>query len=105
VFVILMDKGSKLLDAIAPEHLANETSLLTGPGKAERVELASLLRKWLASLETNVTEERQLHLDMVVLHPRASLARRSAVGLPDIPGLLVLCRTWRAVRRSWAPEG
>jgi DNA-binding MarR family transcriptional regulator len=89
VRVILTGKGSKLLDAIVPEHLANEMSLLAGLSKEERAELASLLRKWLTVLESNVTEGRQLYLDMVVLYPRASLLKRRAVGLPDVPGLLV----------------
>ena len=39
--------------------------------------------------EGDVAEGRQLYLDMVVLHPRASLAKRRAVGLPDVAGLLV----------------
>lgn len=89
VFVILTGKGSKLLDAVVPEHLANETNLLAGLSNAERAELTSLLRKWLAALEANATEGRQLCLDMEVLHPRASLLKRRAVGLPDVPGLLV----------------
>ena len=89
VFVILTKKGSKLLDTVVPEHLANETTLLTGLSNSERVELASLLRKWLTTLEENLTEGRQLYLGMVVLHPRTSLMKRRAVGLPDVPGLLV----------------
>ena len=89
VFVILTSKGSKLLDDIIPEHLANETTLLAGLNNAERAELAALLRKWLTTLEANAEEGRHLFLDMVVLHARASLLKRRAVGLPDIPGLLV----------------
>jgi DNA-binding MarR family transcriptional regulator len=89
VFVILTSKGSKLLDAIIPEHLVNETALLAGLNHGERAELVSLLRKWLTTLEANVAEGRHLFLDMVVLHSRASLLKRRAVGLPDIPGLLV----------------
>jgi DNA-binding MarR family transcriptional regulator len=89
IFVILTTKGSTLLDSIIPEHLANETALLAGLNIPERAELVALLRKWLSTLETNAEEGRQLFLDMVVLHPRASLMKRRAVGLPDIPGLLV----------------
>jgi len=89
VFVILTEKGSKLLDAIIPEHLANESNLVGGLNLAERAELTELLRKWLTALEEDVAEGRQLYLDMVVLHPRASLAKRRAVGLPDVAGLLV----------------
>jgi DNA-binding MarR family transcriptional regulator len=89
VFVILTSKGSKLLDAIIPGHLANEANLLAGLNNAERAELVSLLRKWLTTLEANAEQGPQLFLDMVVLHAHASLLKRRAVGLPDIPGLLV----------------
>lgn len=30
-----------------------------------------------------------MHLGLVILSPRASLMRRQAVGLPDVPGILV----------------
>ena len=89
VFVTLTETGSKLLQRIIPEHLANEATLLNGLSNAERVELASLLRRWLLSLEGELTEGRQLYMNMVVLSPRASLMKRRAVGLPDVPGLLV----------------
>ncbi|PYX06807.1 MAG: hypothetical protein DMG88_16990 [Acidobacteria bacterium] len=89
VFVTLTSRGSKLLEAIIPEHLANEASLLNGLSKSECAELASLLRKWLAVLEANMAEGRHLYLNMVILHPRASLMKRREVGLPDVPGLLV----------------
>jgi DNA-binding MarR family transcriptional regulator len=89
VFVILTNKGLTLLEAIIPEHLANETSLLTGLNNLERAQLVSLLRRWLTTLEANAEEGRLLFWDMVVLHARASLMKRRAVGLPDVPGLLV----------------
>jgi DNA-binding MarR family transcriptional regulator len=89
VFVILTSKGSELLDAVIPEHLANEMTLLAGLNNSERAELVSLLRKWLIALEASAEEGRQLFLDMVVLHAHASLLKRRAVGLPDVPGLLV----------------
>ena len=89
VFVSLTGKGSRLLEKIIPEHLANEATLLKGLTYGERTELASLLRKWLVSLEGNMAEGRQLYLNMVVLDPRASLMKRRAVGLTDVPGLLV----------------
>lgn len=88
VFVTLTAKGSKLLETIIPEHLANERSLLSGFSMTDRTELTSLLRKWLACLEQNA-EGSQLYLGMTLLHPRASLMKRRAVGLPDVPGLLV----------------
>jgi DNA-binding MarR family transcriptional regulator len=89
VFVTLTAKGSKLLDQIIPEHLANETSLIAVFTAAEKEQLTMLLRKWLLALETNASEGPLLHLGMVLLHPRASLAKRRAVGLPDVPGFLV----------------
>lgn len=89
VFVTLTAKGSKLLDRIIPEHLANEVTLLNGLSNAERAELAFLLRKWLLSLEGELTERRQLYVNMVVLSPRTSLMKRRSAGLPDVPGLLV----------------
>jgi DNA-binding MarR family transcriptional regulator len=89
VFVILTEKGSSLLDTVIPEHLTNEANLVAGLSQTERAELTALLRKWLMALEEEVAERRELYLDMVVLHPRASLAKRRAVGLPDVSGLLV----------------
>jgi DNA-binding MarR family transcriptional regulator len=89
VFVVLTKKGAALLESVIPQHLANETSLVAGLTKSERDELVTLLRKWLASLESNSSEGRLLFLDMSILNSRASLHKRRAVGLPDIQGLLV----------------
>jgi DNA-binding MarR family transcriptional regulator len=89
VFVTLAPKGFSLLESVIPQHLANETALLAGLSNAERDQLRSLLRKWLACLEGNVLEGPQLHLGMKLLDPRSSLIKRRAVGLPDVPGVLV----------------
>jgi DNA-binding MarR family transcriptional regulator len=89
VFVTLTPRGIRLLEAVIPQHLANETALLKGFSNAERDQLRSLLRKWLAYLEENAQEGPQLHLGMTLLDPRSSLAKRRAVGLPDVPGILV----------------
>jgi DNA-binding MarR family transcriptional regulator len=89
VFVTLAPKGFSLLEGVIPQHLANETALLAGLSNAERDQLKSLLRKWLACLEGNASEGPQLHLGMKLLDPRASLIKRRAVGLPDVPGILV----------------
>jgi DNA-binding MarR family transcriptional regulator len=100
VFVTLTPKGSKLLQQIVPEHLANETALLAAFTSAEKEQLTGLLRKWLVALEANAAEGPVLHLGMVLLHPRTSLMKRRAVGLPDVPGILV-----HAVEPgSWAEE-
>ena len=88
-FVALTEKGSKLLQSIIPEHLANESALVAGLNLQERKELTVLLRKWLAALEEDGASMRQVHLGMVVLPPKVSLLKRRAVGLSDQPGLLV----------------
>jgi DNA-binding MarR family transcriptional regulator len=100
IFVTLTSKGSKLLQQLIPEHLANETALLTTFTPLEKEQLTGLLRKWLISLEANAAEGPLLHLGMVLLHHRTSLMKRRAVGLPDVPGILV-----HAVEPcSWAEE-
>jgi DNA-binding MarR family transcriptional regulator len=45
VSVRLTAKGRRLIDTAYPEHMANEARLLGGLTKAERRELATLLRK------------------------------------------------------------
>ncbi len=100
VFVTLTPKGSSLLKEIIPEHLANETALISALTHLEKEQLTSLLRKWLISLEANAAEGPVMHLGLVLLHPRASMMKRRAVGLPDVPGILV-----HAVElSSWAEE-
>ncbi len=89
VFVRLTTKGIDLLEILIPEHLENENSLIAGLTKAERAQLITLLRKWLVSLEEEVAHGRQLYLGMTLLDSRASTKMRRAVGLPDVPGLLV----------------
>jgi DNA-binding MarR family transcriptional regulator len=89
VFVTLTPKGLSLLEKVVPEHLANETSLLRGLSRAERDQLKSLLRKWLTSLEESAQQGPQLQPGLTLLDPRTSLIKRRAVGLPDVPGILV----------------
>ena len=89
VFVRLTPKGIQLLEVLIPEHFENENSLIAGLTKAERAQLIILLRKWLLSLEEEVAHGRQLYLGMTLLDSRASTKLRRAVGLPDVPGLLV----------------
>ena len=100
VFVTLAPKGLSLLEKVIPEHLANETALLTGLSRGERDQLRSLLRKWLASLERNSLQGPQFHLGMTLLDSRSSLIKRRAVGIADVPGILV-----RSVESgSWAED-
>lgn len=89
VFVTLTSEGLALVERVIPDHLANETALLTGLSKAERDQLKYILRKWLVSLEENASQGAQLQLGIMLLDPRISLAKRRAVGLPDVPGILV----------------
>jgi membrane-associated protease RseP (regulator of RpoE activity) len=87
--VAITDKGIGLLEKIVPEHLLNEERLLSGLTARDRADLIRLLRKWNLALETNSNDQRYIHYGMVVLPPRVSLERRRAVGLPDVPGVLV----------------
>ena len=89
VYVTLAQKGSSLLDSVIPQHLANEMGLLAGLSKIERDQLRSLLKQWLAALEENASEGTQLHFGMRLFDTRASLMKRRAVGLPDVPGILI----------------
>lgn len=89
VFVTLAPKGLSLIEKVIPEHLANEKTLLVGLSKAECEQLKVLLRKWLISLEENASQSSQLQLGINLLDPRTSLLKRRAVGLPDVPGILV----------------
>jgi DNA-binding MarR family transcriptional regulator len=89
VFVTLTPKGVDLLETVIPAHLENESSLVAGLNRTERTQLIALLRKWLVSLEEEVAHGRQLYLGMILLDSRASTKLRRAVGLPDVPGLLV----------------
>lgn len=100
VFVTLTAKGTSLLEEVIPEHLANEKSLLTALSLAERDQLIALLRKWLVSLEGQDSDGPISQLGMTLLHPRVSLMKRRAVGLPDVPGILV-----HAIERgSWSED-
>ena len=89
VFVILAPKGMALIEKVIPDHLANETALLAGISKPERDQLKSLLRKWLIALEENALVGPKLQLGITLLDPHTSLMKRRAVGLSDIPGILV----------------
>jgi DNA-binding MarR family transcriptional regulator len=100
IFVTLTTKGSNLLQKVIPEHLANENSLIATFTTSEKEQLTTLLRKWLIALEADASDGPLLHLGMILLHPRTSLMKRRAVGLPDVPGFLV-----HAVEPgSWADE-
>lgn len=52
VFVTLTPKGRRLIEKVAPVHLAGEEHALRGLSPAERATLITLLRKLLISLES-----------------------------------------------------
>jgi DNA-binding MarR family transcriptional regulator len=86
--VRLTERGLALFDEIAPVHLANEDRLLSALPAAGREQLASLLRRLLVSFEQpeiDLTGPLGLRLEPA----RVARERRQAVGLADVPGLLV----------------
>jgi DNA-binding MarR family transcriptional regulator len=86
--VQLTSRGLQLFDDIAPVHLANEDRLLSALGPADRRHLAGLLRRLLSAYEDPVIDlSEPLGLWLEPAH--LARARRVAVGLPDVPGLLV----------------
>jgi DNA-binding MarR family transcriptional regulator len=87
--VAITRKGIELLEKVIPEHLLNEERLLAGLSVHDRRQLTRLLRKWSLALESNNDPQRYVHYGMVVLDAGISLQRRRAVGLPDVPGVLV----------------
>jgi DNA-binding MarR family transcriptional regulator len=87
--VRLTDKGLRLFNEIAPIHLANEDRLLSALGPQERQLLADLLRRLLSGFESSTTDVAA-GLGLTLEPAHLARARRQAVGLPDVPGLLVI---------------
>ena len=86
--VQLTGQGLDLFDQVAPVHLANEDRLLAALTGDERLALAGLLRRLLASFETHATDVAgQLGLTLEPAH--LAQQRRQAVGLAHRPGMLV----------------
>jgi DNA-binding MarR family transcriptional regulator len=86
--VQLTGKGLALFDQAAPVHLANEDRLLSALSDAERLALADLLRRLLASFESSTTDvARDLGLTLEPAH--IARQRRQAVGLTPAAGMLV----------------
>jgi len=86
VLVTLTEKGARLFDQVAPQHLANEDVLLSALTTDERGQLAALLRKLLIGFEHGHSTSP---LGFTVLPAHAARRARAAVGLSDQPGLLV----------------
>ena len=86
--VRLTGPGLVLFDQVAPVHLANEDRLLAALSGDERLALAGLLRRLLASFETQTTEVAD-RLGLTLEPAHLAQQRRQAVGLAHRPGMLV----------------
>ncbi len=86
--VRLTSEGMRLFDEVTPIHLANEDRLLSALTSDERAILDGLLRRTLGAFENN-TIEIGLPLGMSLETAHIARERRAAVGLSDVPGLLV----------------
>lgn len=84
--VALTPQGHERFDTAAPAHLANEERLLAALEPGERAQLADLLRKLVLSFESTHQPAR-LGVGLAPAHVARRMRR--AVGLPDLPGLLV----------------
>jgi DNA-binding MarR family transcriptional regulator len=86
--VQLTSEGLALFDQVAPVHLANEERLLAALTGDERLALAGLLRRLLASFETHTTDVAGW-LGLTLEPAHLAQQRRQAVGLAHRPGMLV----------------
>ncbi|PTA45382.1 MarR family transcriptional regulator [Micromonospora sp. RP3T] len=84
--VTLTERGVALFDDIAPVHLTNEEVLLSALTAPEQQQLADLLRKLLVGFEHQSSTSP---LGMTLAPAHLARRMRSAVGLPDTPGLLI----------------
>jgi len=87
--VRLTEKGLSLFDELAPVHLANEDRLLSALDSGERRQLADLLRRLNRDFEASSSDAGSA-IGLVVEPAHSTRARRAAVGLSDVVGLLVL---------------
>lgn len=85
--VRLTDKGAQLFDRVAPAHLHNEDVLLSALTPEQRDQLAGLLRILLVSFER---ERASSPLGMTLAPAHVARRMRAAVGLSDVPGVLIL---------------
>lgn len=83
----LTEQGLHLFDEIAPVHLVNEDRLLSALDGDQREQLANLLRVLLVSFERPTVTITAFGLELLQAH--TARARDTAVGLSDVPGLLV----------------
>lgn len=86
--ITLTDQGMQLFERIVPAHLANERRLLSSLSEVEQELLATLLRKLLVEYEGSQPSAASPLLGLTLAPAHVTMAMRSAVGLPPIPGLL-----------------
>jgi DNA-binding MarR family transcriptional regulator len=91
VLVTLTAEGERVFDALAPKHLANEARLVAALCPEDQAELARLLQILLVEYEyePSVIDGPGGRLGLVVAPAHVGYERRTAVGLPPVPGLLV----------------
>jgi DNA-binding MarR family transcriptional regulator len=88
VQVALTPKGEHVFDGLATKHLDNEARLVSALGGSEQAELSRLLQMLLSEFEP-LADPPGRHLGISVLSSHVSHERRQAVGLDEVPGLLV----------------
>jgi DNA-binding MarR family transcriptional regulator len=89
VRVTLTEKGERLFDSVAPEHLANEARLVAALDPAEQAQLARLLKVLLIEFEPVVGARPDRSLGFTAAPAHDGHARRAQAGLPLTPGLLI----------------
>lgn len=89
VRVTLTEKGGRLFDFIAPEHLANEARLVAALDPDEQAQLARLLKVLLIEFEPVAGARPDRLLGFTVAPAYEGHARRAEAGLPLTPGLLI----------------
>jgi DNA-binding MarR family transcriptional regulator len=88
--ISLTSRGRELFERVVPAHLANERRMLSGLSDEDAELLAGLLRKLLVEFEgSRPPQEASVGLGLTLAPAHVAATLRAAVGLPDVPGLLV----------------
>jgi DNA-binding MarR family transcriptional regulator len=87
--VTLTADGAELFDRVAPEHLANEARLIAALPAPQLGELSELLRAILIDIEQPAEGRPDHRLGFVATPAPTAQRKRSDLGLPPQPGLLV----------------
>ena len=88
VTVTITDRGRALVTAARPAYAQRAQRLIGGLAGGEADPLAATLDRWLAFLEPD--EGSAPRLGVAVGTPAMAKRMRTAVGLPDQPGVIVL---------------